>query len=49
MTKKKRKKHKLGQQLIRIGTNSSGEICVQVILNIPLKDIIENSIPQEEL
>jgi len=40
---------RIGQQLLRMGTNSQGQICVQIILNIPLKDLIEVSIPEKEL
>lgn len=31
------------EEIIRLGKNSKGEICVQIMLNIPLTDLIEQS------
>lgn len=42
MTKpKKKRKRPIGSQLIRLAKTSDG-LCVQVILNLPLKDLLED-------
>ena len=33
-----------GKVLIRMGNNSNGELCVQVVLNIPITDLIKESL-----
>lgn len=37
-----------GKLLIRLGANEKGQVCVQIIMNIPLEELVASALPQEK-
>jgi hypothetical protein len=37
-----------GRLLIHLGSNDKGEVCVQIIMNIPLVDLIRDSLSDSD-